>query len=180
MIAKLASKIAVRFNDVPCLNLNTCLIVLSNESGRDVDDLDVLFTFNEPFAIGEATGAVSESAKALLLSKQHLETVSAMRSLSDAERSAHPSWKYVMRNREFHIPALNRGQTATFNFWINSSTPTDVPQVQVFAVRFPQIFRFMSRSSSTELKFTSISKTETPVASGAEVAAVFLRRGNRC
>ena len=115
-----ASKIQVLVNNQPAQNVYSCQITVLNESIRDVDEFDILFTFQNSFSIQHAQGALSASAKTLGLSPAFQGTVENLRSLGEAERNAHASFNYVMENREFRLPSLNRSASATFTFLISS------------------------------------------------------------
>ncbi|HWA24495.1 MAG TPA: hypothetical protein VG734_02390 [Lacunisphaera sp.] len=129
--APVSSKVSVLVNDQPALNLHSCQITVVNESSRDIENIDLLFTFYAPFSIVEGTGGLADSGKALLLSDGFQKTVAGVLATPEATRTTTPQYEYVVRNREFHLAALNRGETASFMFWVNSPAATDNPIVVV-------------------------------------------------
>lgn len=126
-----SSKIQVLVNNQPAQNVYSCQITVLNESLRDVDEFDMLFTFLNSFSIQHAQGALFESAKTLDLSPAFHGTVEILKPLGEAVRTAHPSFSYVMENREFRLPSLNRGASATFTFLISSKLSDNDAKVLV-------------------------------------------------
>lgn len=91
--------------------------------------MDVAFQFFAPFVVVEGRGAIATSAKNLLLSESFQRTAKVIGELPEAARVSNPSFDYLLRCREFNITALNRGETASFTFWINSPQSADIPRV---------------------------------------------------
>lgn len=112
-------------------NLLFCQVQLWNESSRDVEKLDLLFTFNEPFEVLDGHGGLISSAKAAQFSDGFKATIDSVAKTQDAERAKHLSVPYLRRNREFHLASLNRGESARFSFWINADDCKAVAEVWV-------------------------------------------------
>jgi hypothetical protein len=127
----ISSKVSVLVNNQPALNLHSCFIVLTNESARDIEKLDLLIQFQTPFVIVDGGGGIETSSKALLYSADFYATLQAVAALPEVSRPAHESYDYLTRSREFHVPALNRGEKINLLFWINSASATAVPFVVV-------------------------------------------------
>lgn len=109
-----SQKVTLFWGEHKCTNARTCEIELRNESGRDVEDLDVLVTFNSPFIIVEVDAGLLHSRKNLLVSPAYQKTLAYVAGLPQEQRALNPSGKYIQHNREFRIPALNRGCAAKF------------------------------------------------------------------
>ncbi len=124
-------KLVIQLDSVPCTNVQCCQINACNESGRDISAMDILITFNPEFSIVEATGSINTSAKTLLLSSDFIRTQEVVSAVPKDDRPRHPSMAYLLRNKEFHLPALNRGEVVSFLFWINSTNPNAVPTVNL-------------------------------------------------
>lgn len=125
------SKIQVLLHSQTCQNLYSCQITVLNESPRDVDEFDILFTFQNSYIILDGQGSISTSAKTLLFSQAYQETVRLIQQLPEPDRPRHQSYNFVVQNREFHLPSLNRGGTATFTFLINSNALNQIASVVV-------------------------------------------------
>lgn len=159
--------VEVLVGKVACKNLVFCQVQLWNESSRDVEKLDVLFTFNDPFQLIESHGGLVSSAKASLFSDGFQRTIKVLADLSEAERSKHASYPYLVRNREFHLPSLNRGDSAKFAFWLNADDENAIPVVTVTTER-PGV-RLVSRKVNFQPLDVNVLKVAVPV--GILVAA---------
>lgn len=126
-----SSKIQVLVDNQPAQNLHSCQITVVNESPRDVDEFDMLISFQNSFTVQHAVGSLSASAKTLRYSPGFQGTVEVVKNLPEAERSTHPSHNYIMQGREFRLPSLNRGATATFTFLVNAKETDKSPTVAV-------------------------------------------------
>jgi hypothetical protein len=166
-----SSKISILLNDHPCQNLQWCQVAICNESGRDIESFDLLFTFFEPFAILEGHGSVASSAKNLFLSNGFVATATNVSALPEADRSKNASFQYLHRNREFHLLALNRGEKATFNFWINSSAPNDAPRVLMTTEKAG--VKLVSRPSRLQMLDFALFKTVIPIGLLLSLAVAF-------
>lgn len=126
-----ATDVQVLVGGTPCNNLLSCQVQLRNESSRDIESLDILFTFIEPFQVIEGHGGLASSAKAALFSEDFQKTIKVVRELPEEERKKHTSYPYLGRNREFNLPSLNRSEVANFNFWINANDPKALAEILV-------------------------------------------------
>jgi hypothetical protein len=127
----ISSKIQVLVHSRLNQNLYSCQITILNESSRDVDELEILFTFQNSYFVLHDQGSISTSAKTLFRSRDYQNTVQEILKLPEPDRQKHISWDYVNTNREFHLPSLNRGSSATFTFLIDSNVPNQVASVIV-------------------------------------------------
>lgn len=159
--------VEVLVGKVACKNLVFCQVQLWNESSRDVEKLDVLFTFNEPFQLIEGHGGLVSSAKASHFSDGFQRTIKVVADLPEAERSKHASYPYLMRNREFHLPSLNRGDSAKFSFWVNADDEKAIAEVTVTTERSG--VRLVSRKANVQPLDVNVLKAAIPV--GILVAA---------
>jgi hypothetical protein len=125
------SNIQVLLHSQPSKDLYSCQITILNESPRDVDEFDVLFTFQNSYVIVNGQGNISTSAKTLSLSQGFQETVRVVQQQPEANRQTHKSYNFVVQNREFHLPSLNRRGSATFTFFIDSKIPNEIASVIV-------------------------------------------------
>jgi hypothetical protein len=125
------SKIQVLLDGKPCQNLYSCNIIVRNESSQDIDDFDLLFSFQKTFLILHGQGSISSSAKNLLVSRNFFDTAKIIHDLPEDQRPKHNSYSYVTQHREFHLAALNRGTSVNFTFLINAETPDESPTVRV-------------------------------------------------
>lgn len=126
-----SSKIQVLVDNQPAQNLHSCQITIVNESPRDVDEFDLLVSFQNAFTVQHAVGSLSASGKNLLFSAGFQHTVEIVKGVPEAERLMHPSYNFIMQNREFRLPSLNRGATATFTFLVNAKDTDKSPTVMV-------------------------------------------------
>ncbi|MCM2274941.1 MAG: hypothetical protein NDI75_09140 [Candidatus Didemnitutus sp.] len=153
--------VEVLVGKVPCKNLVSCQVQLWNESSRDIEKLDVLFTFNEPFQFIESHGGLVCSAKSSLFSDGFQRTIKVVANLPEAERSKHSSYPYLMRNREFHLPSLNRGDSAKFSFWVNADDEKAIPEVTVTTEKSG--VRLVSRKANFQPLDVNVLKVAIPV-----------------
>jgi hypothetical protein len=123
--------LSVLWNGTPCPNLWSCEVVLRNESNRDLDASDVLFTFNDSFIVIKDQSGIRTSAKTLRWSAEFDGLSAKLGAMPEPDRPKHQSWAYAVRNREYHLPALDRGAEAVFTFWIHGADQNCNPSVKV-------------------------------------------------
>jgi len=123
-------KIEVLYNNNPVQNLSMCFLEIENESTRDLTDL----TFSASYSDGTqflVSMAALRGATALLFSSPFAHALTTWRSLMDPQKSQ--TLDYISKNREYHIPVLNRGAKVDFAALVMTKTGIQ-PTVQVICV----------------------------------------------
>jgi hypothetical protein len=111
----------VTYDGNPCTTLYTCDVLLSNNSQEDLEDIDFLFWFQNNYVVLQATGSIVGSGKSLMLSPEFSTTMNNVLGMVEADRAASRSYPYVLANREFRVPALNRASSISLQFLIHAS-----------------------------------------------------------
>lgn len=163
------ANVQVLVGGIACKNLSSCQVQLWNESSRDIEKLDVLFTFNEPFQVVEGQGGLVSSAKAALYSEGFQKTMKAVLDLPESDRQKHLSYSYLIRNREFHLPSMNRGDSARFSFWINADD--EKASVVVLVTTERSGIRLVSRKANFQPLDIGLLKTVIPLGLVVAVSA---------
>lgn len=165
------SKIQVSLNSQTHQNLYSCQLTILNESPRDVEEFDILINFQNSYTILHGQGGISTSAKTLSFSQPFQQTIQIVQQLSDSDRQGHPSYNYVVQNREFHLPSLNRGDSAIFTFLIDSTAPNQIASVLVTTEK--KGVKLLSRPAQPNLFGVSL-QLATPVGIIAAILLVFV------
>lgn len=118
------SKIEIRYDDIAWENIYYVFVRVTNDSSVDLGAFDILFFFRNARGVLQSHASLSTSDKSLLNSTEYQKTLAAVMALKPDERLTNPSFLYVHRNREYAVPALNRGAAiaATFVVCPNDAT----------------------------------------------------------
>src|SRR5258708_13927659 len=104
----ISSKVSVLVNALPALNLQLCQITVTNDSSRDIENMDLVFQFYTPFIVVEGPVSITTSAKNLLFIESFQNTAMAVAEMTEGTRTSNPSYDYLVSCRDDNLPALNR------------------------------------------------------------------------
>jgi hypothetical protein len=103
------SKVEIRYDDIAWENIYYVFVRITNDTSVDLGDFNLLFFFKNARGVLQSEAGLTTSDKRLLHSDDFQKTVSHVTALPQDQRPTSPSWAYIHRNREYRVPALNRG-----------------------------------------------------------------------
>jgi hypothetical protein len=142
--SNLWGKIDVLYNGGPCNNLHFVTVELHNESNKNIEDVEVVFTVPELNSIYANSGEYKQDEifTPLKLTNEYYQYF-----LSVAERNKHikelpPNEEKLLRNeidvvtrqKKYHIPVFNKNGMGVFSFLIDNATNLE-PELMVSIIK---------------------------------------------
>lgn len=114
-------RIEITHNGQPAENLFVATAQVTNESMQDVSDLELAVGLRDESIFLQHSARVKESLKFLDYSDDYAKRIDQYGRTPQEERTR-ADLDFIMTNREFSVPALNRGQSIVLWFLIHAPT----------------------------------------------------------
>ncbi|WP_133551308.1 hypothetical protein [Pedobacter duraquae] len=125
-------KIDVLYNGAPCNNLHLITVEIRNDSNKNIDDVEVVFTVPEfnTFYANSGQYKQDEVFTPLLLSdgyyRYFMDVSERNRTIESLDEGAQIRLRgeidHVTREKKFHIPVFNKNGIGIFSFLIDNTT----------------------------------------------------------